>query len=438
MRRQITRAILGVAVLLVVALGFPLAVVVQRFYEDRAVADLQRRAAETIMEIALPLDRDELATVAAEPDSPGEFTVYDRHGRRIFGPGPTSGGAVVDGALLGRSASTTEDGDLVLAAPITDRSSETVVGAVRLRQPNRVVEREVLRAWLAMAAAVAVALVGAGALARSQARRLAEPVAGLARHAEELGRGEFTGVPQPSGVTEIDSVAAALAASGQRLAALLARERAFSADVSHQLRTPLTGLRLQLERLGREQAQSSEIRRALAEVDRLEATVEHLLALSRDRQPVSSTLDLGVVLDAVEERWRDRTGTLGRQLLVERTPPAGLVRASEASMLQVLDVLIDNSLRHGAGVITVRSRATAGGVVIEVGDDGDGIGDSARSGLFDRGVGDGHGIGLALARSLTEAEGGRLLLASARPPCFHVVLPVAGDGDAATTVRGGG
>jgi signal transduction histidine kinase len=437
-RRQITRAILGVAVLLVVALGFPLAVVVQRFYEDRAVADLQRRAAETITEIALPFDRNELATVAAEPDSPGEFTVYDGQGRRMFGSGPASGGTVVERALRGRSASATEDGDLVLAAPVTDRASETVVGAVRLRQPNRVVMREVLRAWLAMAAAVAVALVGAGALARSQARRLAEPIAGLARHAEELGRGEFTAGPQPSGIAEIDSVAAALASSGQRLAALLGRERAFSADVSHQLRTPLTGLRLQLERLAREHDELTEIRRALAEVDRLEATVEHLLALSRDRQPVGSTLDVEALLDDVEQRWRDRMTTVGRQLVVERASAAGPIRASEASILQVLDVLIDNGLRHGAGDVTVRSRAAVGGVVIEVGDEGSGIGDTTRARLFERGAGNGHGIGLALARSLTEAEGGRLLLASAQPTCFHVVLPLAGDGDAATTVRAGG
>ena len=87
MRRQISRAILGVAVLLVVGLGLPLAIVVERFYEDRAAADLQRRAAEAIVEITLPLDATELASVSDEPDSPGAFSVYTLDGKATL-PAP--------------------------------------------------------------------------------------------------------------------------------------------------------------------------------------------------------------------------------------------------------------------------------------------------------------------------------------------------------------
>jgi signal transduction histidine kinase len=424
-RSQITRAILAVAVLLVIGLGLPLAVVVQRFYQDGAVADLQRRAAETIVEIALPLEPNGLARVAGEADSPGEFTVYDAQGDRIFGPGPRLADAPVQEAIDGQASSVSTDRQLVLASPITDRSSETVVGAVRVTQARGVVDREVRRAWFVMAGAVLVALAGAAALARRQARQLAAPVGRLAEQAVDLGRGDFTARIDASGIAEVDTVAAALNDTAGRLAELMARERAFSADVSHQLRTPLTGLRLRLERAIGSDHPHDHLDGALEEISRLEATVEHLLALSRDRHPVGAPLAVEELLVAVAERWQERFVTVGRELRIEQGDRTVPVRGSDLSISQVLDVLIDNSLRHGGGRVTVRSRAAVGGLVLEVEDEGPGIVEDRRSAVFDRHEGDGHGIGLSLARSIAEAEGGRLLLASGQPPCFQVILPAA-------------
>lgn len=425
MRRQITRAILAVAALLIIALGLPLAVVVQRSYQDRAVADLHRRAAETIVEIALPLDPAELSQVATEADSPGEFTVYDLQGTRLFGTGPIHGDAPVVRAIAGQLASASNQRELVLASPITNRSTEEVVGAVRVAEPSSVVDRQVQRAWLVIAAVIAVALASAAALARAQGRRLAEPIARLADKAVDLGRGDFTSRTGLSGIPEIDTVAAALDDSATRLAVLLARERSFSADVSHQLRTPLTGLRLRLEHAARSDQPTTHIEGALQEIGRLEDTVEHLLALSRDGHPIGTPLDVDDLLGALGSRWNQRFADTSRALRVEHSDRPVAVRASGVSMGQVLDVLVDNSLRHGAGDVTVRSRAAAGGLVLEVEDQGPGIAEERRSAVFDRHDGSDHGIGLALARSITEAEGGRLLLATARPPCFHIVLPAA-------------
>jgi signal transduction histidine kinase len=95
-------------------------------------------------------------------------------------------------------------------------------------------------------------------------------------------------------------------------------------------------------------------------------------------------------------------------------------------MGQVLDVLLDNALRHGGGDVGVRARPAVGGLVIEVDDHGPGIADDRLAAVFDRHEGSGNGIGLALARTITEAEGGRLIAATGRPPCFHVILPAAG------------
>jgi signal transduction histidine kinase len=222
-------------------------------------------------------------------------------------------------------------------------------------------------------------------------------------------------------VPEVDTVAAALATSGERLASLVARERGFSAEVAHQLRTPLTGLRLRVERLAREDGASAELSAVLGEVARLEATVEHLLALARDRQPVASALDTAAVLDGLADRWDARVRSAGRRLVVDRGSVAGPVLGSFVSISQVLDVLVDNGLGHGRGDIRVRARSVAGGAVIEVSDSGPGIADGVDVFRGDASDG-GHGIGLGLARRIAEAEGGRLLLATARPPCFHLVL----------------
>lgn len=425
-KRQISQAILGVAILLILGLGVPLAIVVQRFYEDRAEVELQRRAAETITEIILPLDPGELASVASERDAPGEFTVYDAEGRRLIGAGPERADANALAALGGRSSSAHLDHELVLTVPITDRRSEATVGAVRVARELGSIDRQVRRAWFVMGAAAAAGIGGAWALARAQGERLAQPIIRLAAQADRLGRGEFGPEPELSGIEEVDTVAATLVASSERLAATLARERAFSADVSHQLRTPLTGLRLQLERAERELGPSPLVAGALDEVLRLEGTIEHLLALARDISHVTATLDVAAVLAGVDGRWSDRLAGQGRALRVDHQLALGPVHGSDGSVGQVLDVLVDNSTVHGAGTVTVRARPIVGGFVFEVEDEGPGIDETQTDLVFGRRHGSGHGIGLALARSIAEAEGGRLLLASAAPPRFLIVLAVAG------------
>lgn len=228
-----------------------------------------------------------------------------------------------------------------------------------------------------------------------------------------------------SGIPEVDTVTTALDDTAERLAQVLSRERAFSANVSHQLRTPLMGLRLHLEHAIEAKSPTIDIADALNEITHLEVMVEHLLALSRDSHPAGDPLDPAHLMEGVRRRWEGRLARFHRVLQVETQGHLPMVRASEVSIGQVLDVLLENGLRHGAGDTLVRVRSAAGGRVIEVGDEGAGISEERRSEVFDRREGSGRGIGLALARSITEAEGGRLLLASARPPRFHIVLPAS-------------
>src|SRR4029079_439260 len=102
-----------------------------------------------------------------------------------------------------------------------------------------------------------------------------------------------------------------------------------------------------------------------------------------------------------------------------------MVTAAGNSIDQILDVLIDNALRHGKGDLTIAARSLGSAVAIDVTDSGS-VPDEVTSGrLFQRGEGDGHGIGLALARSLATAEGGRLLLTSRSPTTFTLFVPAS-------------
>jgi signal transduction histidine kinase len=276
-----------------------------------------------------------------------------------------------------------------------------------------------------MAGLGCIAIGAVWLIARRQARRLAGPLERLSRTAQRLGEGDFSVRAEPVRVPEIDAVGSALNITAARLDDLLARERAFSADASHQLGTPLAGLRLRLEAALDES--ESQLRRAvtagIADVDRLERTIEELLALAGDTRE-SRPLDLPVIFAEMEPDWHARLDARGRHLrvVIDSRAPRGV--ASAAAVRQILTVLLDNAATHGSGSVTVTTRNAAGALAIDVADQGPPIG-APEAELFARRScrATGHGIGLALARRLAEAEGGRLRLTHPLPPTFSLLLP---------------
>jgi signal transduction histidine kinase len=252
-------------------------------------------------------------------------------------------------------------------------------------------------------------------------------VAALATALETLGDGDFSVRTERSGVPELDAAAAALDATAERVGDLVLRERTFSSDASHQLSTPVTGLRVTLE--GALLTPGTDLREAveeaLGQLDRLQSTVADLLALARDAEPVGP-VDLRDVVGAAAADRRGALAAMGRALRVDVPLDLPAARGSAAAVRQVLGVLLDNAAVHGSGTVTVRAYAAASGLIVEVEDEGAGLREPDRA--FERRspAARGHGIGLALARSLAEADGGRLVVRRPGPaPVLALVLPGA-------------
>jgi signal transduction histidine kinase len=284
------------------------------------------------------------------------------------------------------------------------------------------------RAVLLVLGAGLVAIAAGGAVALRQAGRLSEPLVLLAASAEQLGSGHSRPRIEKSGVEEIDMVAAELVRSGDRMAARLASERQFSSDASHQLRTPLTSLSMRLEEISSTTTQEdvrAEAEAALVQVERLVGVVDDLLG--RTRKALGSSTEavaLGEVLHQQRDEWAPAFGSAGRTLTVGRADAT--VFATPGGLAQVLATLIENSLVHGAGTtsVTVRESGANNAMVIEVSDEGVGIPVELAPRVFEREVtsGRGTGLGLALARDLIAADGGRLELTQRAPAVFSVFL----------------
>jgi signal transduction histidine kinase len=422
--------IIGVAVwcsvLAIVLFGLPLAVAVVMYAVQDAQGDLTRSARSiSIEESGNVYDEDRITDVdrrAAEA-----VAVFDEDGNWLGGDRLDDDWPELDEALDGQSARGSRDGQYVVAVPITH--SDETIGAVVATRPQSAVWPRILLTWAGMAALAALAVASAWLVGRRQARRLAAPLEDLAEGARRLGEGDFSVRSRPGGVKEIDSVGAAMDSTAVHLDDLLGRERAFSADASHQLRTPLAGLRLRLEAALEQpdEALRSAVTASLADADRLQAIIEELLTLARDRQAAGAgPVDPAALVDELTSGWRGRLALHGRDLDVTTEPGIPQALASGAAVRQVLAVLVDNATTHGAGTVRVRIREAPGAVAIDVSDDGRGVSEPAQA-LFARRADqhDGHGIGLALARRLAEAEQGRLVLTQPSPPVFTLLLPAA-------------
>ncbi|QFU99127.1 Histidine kinase [Luteimicrobium xylanilyticum] len=406
---QATVAAVAVAVLL---LGFPLAFFGAQYVHDNDLDSLERRTQTFARAVdrAIASGDEALASEASVAVATGGHNQVPAHATVVY-----------DGRTL-------EAGDEIQGR-VEQRAVRTSEGAlVTLEVSYWALYWQSMRIVLFVVAAALVAILAGVAMAVIQANRLSAPLVYLAASAEQLGSGQVRPQMEESGVEELDLVAAELARTSDRLASRLATERQFAADASHQLRTPLTALSMRLEEISLmsdDPAVQEEARISLEQVERLVTVVDDLLTRSRRAQGgTTEAVRLVEVVRQQEEEWLPSFESAGRRLVVD-IPLDTYVLATPGALAQVLATLVENSLTHGGGTTTVRSRpGRSGSIVIEVADEGEGVPDELAPNIFEREVtsGKGTGLGLALARDLAAADGGRLELSQRRPAVFSVFL----------------
>lgn len=425
MRRRIVGVALASSVVAVVLFALPLSIAVQRLYVSDAQVALERTALRTAISVGPGFAGHDPAELPA-PGAGEQLGLYDSRGHRVSGSGPDRADQATTTALAGGVGQDLSNGSIVVSVPVS--SAEQVVGAVRTAAPVTEVWRRTAITWAAMVLAAAVAIAITFLAAWVLARRVNRPLEQFARTAQRLGDGDFDVRTATTGMTEIDDAGRSLNVTAERLGDLVRREQQIAANASHQLRTPLSGLRATLESALADPTADlpAAAQSAIRSADALELTIAELITLTRGAPATAESLDVGDELDQTMTRWRGPLAAAGRPLRLNRTTDATLATCSRPGLAQVLDVLIDNALRHGHGAVTLDLRTVSRAVAIDVADEGHGI--DPEFDIFGRGVSrnGGTGIGLALARDIAEDNGGRLRLSQREPTtCFTLLIPRA-------------
>ena len=276
-----------------------------------------------------------------------------------------------------------------------------------VRLPRERIQRRFGLQWIGWALALmAIALAGAWLIART----LARPLAALTRAAARLGRGESHESVPEEGPRELRTLAAGFNRMASDLESL-ERERAMVlAGISHDLRTPLSRLRLALEMSGAESSASDAM---ITDIDEIDAVIGQFLDFARGDSEQKADADLGAVLDDVGEHY----ARLGKRVTVQRSPIPRFPFARMAARRAITN-LVDNALRYAGEPIEVRAAASKNAVTIDVLDRGPGIPQSQAERLkrpFTRlddsrsGAG-GAGLGLAIVERIARAHQGKLEL----------------------------
>lgn len=304
-------------------------------------------------------------------------------------------------------------------------------GTMTITRSGAVVDERVSMALMPLILFGLGLVVVAAGVGHVLARRLSRPFGELAEAADHLGRGRFDVVLRHYSIPEAEKIGASLRRASAQLDELVERERDFAANVSHQLRTPVTSLRLTLEDLSMwpetPPSVAAELTSSMSELDRLNVAITEILELSRGKRLGDATdVDLSELVAGTVGRWTQQYADTGRVLLHDPVQP---VRAHvvPGPVVQVIDVLLENAMTHGTGRVVAGARDHGRYLHVVVADEGARtVGDE----VFHRGTGDrdseGHGLGLTIASQLATSLGGYLVLAEAPTTTFVLVLPAPG------------
>ena len=454
LRVRLLAAFAYVLVLVLVALEVPLALNVSR----RVDAEVRAQAAGEAHLIAASasgalddsVGLDALVARAAR-DVDGRVIVVDATGTLLAdsaGPGlrstsyedrPEIAAVLADGRpTQGKRRSSTLGEDLLYTAvPVVTEGKRA--GAVRVTQSVGAINAKVRRDILALAGIGAAALLLGLVLAWVLAGSLSRPLRALVRTAESVAGGDLDARAAVAGSTEQQELAGAFNHMTARLGKSLASQREFVANASHQLRTPLTGLRLRLEAATLKSTEpdvQQELEAAERETERLTRLLTGLLALAREgeRPAMREPVLLAEAAERACERWEGTAGSAGHRLVAEGEDVRAL--ASEEDTAIILDNLIENALLYSpaGGKVSIEWGSRDGAAYLAVLDEGPGLEPGEEVRVFERfargtagGSTPGTGLGLAIVQTLARRWGGDARLGS-RPSGgarAEVTLPLA-------------
>jgi signal transduction histidine kinase len=364
----------------------------------------------------------------------GRVIIVDRSGKVLAdsGSAATVGRSYaarpeIAAALAGRNyqkarRSNTLSAD-ILATATPVRHNGVPAGAVRITQSIASVNHAVWKTIGGLALIGAVVLLLGLAAGLVIAGQVARPMRRLNVAVRRIAAGDLEARAPVEGSSEQRSLAMSFNEMTERLAGALKSQRRFVADASHQLRTPLTGLRLRIEEaqaVGVSPSAEQELEEGLREVDRLSEMVDELLVLSRagERPSVAAEpVELAAAADRAVERWRAAGEERGVAVVRGGDRHPGVVESYAADVDRALDSLVENAVQYSepGGEVEVLSHRG----LLEVLDRGRGLEPGEEASVFERfhrgkagrSGPSGTGLGLAIARELARRWGGDVALA---------------------------
>jgi signal transduction histidine kinase len=459
-KRRLLFSYLSITAFVLLVLEVPLGVSYANSVERRLTSDLQHDAFSLAIRSQQALDgadagvaeTRELQALADryQANAGGRVVIVDARGRSVADSGASIrigrdfstrpevaralGGAEVSGT---RSSRTLDTDVLYVALPVG--SSRGVRGAVRITYPASIIDDQIRHIWLLLAATGGVVLGIVLLVSLLLSASMTRPLADLEEVAGALGKGELSARAEvPKGPQELTVLAESFNATAARLEQLVGTQRAFVADASHQLRTPLAAMRLRLENLEADVdgAAAEDLEGALAEVSRLSRLVDGLLVLVRAEQSTSDPAPVVVeeVLDGRCDAWDAFAAEKHVRIdaSVSGTPVAC---ATPGRLEQVVDNLLNNALEVAPSGSAVRVVAGIRGdwVELRVSDEGPGMTTEERAHAFERfwqsgearrdGRPNGHfGLGLSIVRELVVGDGGDVALTPSTAGGLEVVV----------------
>jgi signal transduction histidine kinase len=449
--RRLVLSYVGLAVLILLFLEIPLAVLAARHERDLTVAQAERLATGLAVVAAADMERGGGGNLAStvkqyQVETGGVVEVVNTGNQLIARSDQKADPDVlvdqsklIQTALSGRSVTAYGDDDgrpwAHAAVPIISDQGQTA-GVVMLGVPAGGTESRIHDIWLALAG-FGVGLIALTALVGVLlARSLTRPLGRLGDTVTQFAGGQLdVRARGDDGPPEIRSLARQFNDMARRMTDLLEAQTRFVADASHQLRSPLTALRLRLENLEADSvgASADGIAAAGREVQRLSRIVDGLLALSRagGEGPRQQAVDIGEVIEERSAAWSALAEERQVALLPEpgKSPPT--VRWVQGDLDQILDNLLANAVDASPGRTSIKvtlSRDESGWLELHVIDNGPGMNAADRSRAFDRfwqggGTRDGHsGLGLAIVRQLAARNAATVELRQADPNGIDAVV----------------